>query len=238
MYLHDHEYCMGLRLSFYDLERCKVTRHGIVSLQAARTKLFCSMYSVTIISPVRSALAHDRDVEAIINRKTFLTRHLHAYPHSILRSTNAWFGGTLTHASHGRPVTNVSAQPTQHLGSLDTEGLAKCWYLLLWQLFGFCQKVSHRLQLRLSISSHPQKRHMTDNPRPKAENICTISHQVTRHPYSYLTRYSKSATVASSPPSQHCFCKLHHTGQSMLIIIQPPHQLLHPICAERAVPSQ
>jgi hypothetical protein len=75
---------------------------------------------------------------------------------------------------------------------------------------------------------------MTDNFRPKAEIICIISHQVTRHPYSYLRRYSKLATVASSPPSQHCFYKLHHTGQSILTIIQPPHRLLHPIFAECA----
>jgi hypothetical protein len=79
MYLHDYEYCIGSRLCFYDSGRCRVTRSGLFSLHAARTKLYSSIYSVTTVSSVCSALAHDRDVDIIINCKTFQIRHLHDY---------------------------------------------------------------------------------------------------------------------------------------------------------------
>jgi hypothetical protein len=186
------------------------------------------------VPSVRSAPAHDWDVEAIINRKTFLTRHLRAYFHLILRPTIAWFGRTLTHASLGRPVTNVSAQPTQHLGGLDTEGLVKRWYLLLWRLFGFCQNASHWLQLALSISSQPQYRHMTCNPRPKAENPSAFSHQ--SHASFILLpqmlRKISHSRIIPALPTLLLQAPSHRSEHANMI--QPPHRLLHPIFAECA----
>jgi hypothetical protein len=41
----------------------------------------------------------------------------------------------------------VPAQPTQHLGGLNTERLAKRWCLSLWRLLGVRQNVSHLLQI-------------------------------------------------------------------------------------------
>jgi hypothetical protein len=142
MYLHAYEYSMGLRLCFYGLGRCRFTSYGLSSLHAAAMEQYGSMYSRTVVSSVSSAFAHDWDIDVIIV-KTFRSGTYMTVPSFDTEIDQCVVGHSLTHASLGRPVTNVPAQPTQHFSGLNTDCLAKRWCLLLWRLIGDCQNVSH-----------------------------------------------------------------------------------------------